>query len=153
MTLAAVTLDCADPLALAAFYGRATALEPVEGSDNDFAGLQCTSGLFLGFQRVQDYRAPDWPSQHEPQQAHLDFEVDDLDLVEAALLQLGATKPEEQPNGDRWRVLTDPAGHPFCLTKSKNVLGKRRRASVTGVTDVVSVGECGLLPRPATRRI
>ncbi len=35
----------------------------------------------------------------------------------------------------------------------KNVLGKRRRASVTGVTDVVSVGECGLLPRPATRRI
>ena len=39
------------------------------------------------------------------------------------------------------------------LRRSKNVLGKRRRASVTGVTDVVSVGECGFLPRPATRRI
>ncbi len=36
---------------------------------------------------------------------------------------------------------------------AKNVLGKRRRASVTGVTDVVNVRECGLLPRPATRRI
>lgn len=121
MTLAAVTLDCADPLALAAFYGRATALELVEGSNDDFAGLQCTSGLFLGFQRVQNYRAPDWPGQHEPQQAHLDFEVDDLDLVEAALLQLGANKPGNQPNRDRWRVLTDPAGHPFCLTTSRTV--------------------------------
>jgi len=28
--------------------GRATALEPVEGSNDDFAGLQCASGLFLG---------------------------------------------------------------------------------------------------------
>ncbi|USY17364.1 hypothetical protein NE857_18635 [Nocardiopsis exhalans] len=32
------------------------------------------------------------------------------------LLGLGAHKPEEQPGGDRWRVLVDPAGHPFCLT-------------------------------------
>lgn len=35
----------------------------------------------------------------------------------ALLRKLGATKPEAQPGGDRWRVFTDPAGHPFCLTK------------------------------------
>lgn len=35
--------------------------------------------------------------------------------AERRLLQLGATRPEYQPN-ERWRVLVDPAGHPFCLT-------------------------------------
>jgi hypothetical protein len=24
-------------------------------------------------------------------------------------------RPDHQPGGDRWRVLLDPAGHPFCL--------------------------------------
>ena len=38
MTLCAVMNDCADPVALAAFYGRATGLAPVDGSDEDFAG-------------------------------------------------------------------------------------------------------------------
>lgn len=120
MTLCAVTLDCADPVALAAFYGKATGLAPVEGSGEDFAGLRGPDGFFLGFQRVQGYRAPRWPGQEEPQRSHLDFEVDDLDLAEAALLRTGAGKPKEQP-GEGWRVLTDPAGHPFCLTTSKTV--------------------------------
>ena len=35
--------------------------------------------------------------------------------AEAACVQLGATRPEHQPGGDRWRVMLDPAGHPFCL--------------------------------------
>jgi hypothetical protein len=48
--------------------------------------------------------------------AHLDFAVaDDLDAAEARAIELGATKVGEQPNPDRWRVLIDPAGHPFCL--------------------------------------
>lgn len=91
MTLCAVTLDCAAPLALAAFYERATGLAPVEGSGEDFAGLRGPDGLFLGFQRVTGYRAPGWPRQDDPQQAHLDFEVDDLDVAEAALLRYGPT--------------------------------------------------------------
>ncbi|MFG2438870.1 VOC family protein [Streptomyces sp. NPDC048508] len=28
----------------------------------------------------------------------------------------GATKATDQPDPDRWRVLQDPAGHPFCVT-------------------------------------
>jgi hypothetical protein len=27
--------------------------------------------------------------------------------------------PDEQP-GETWRVLLDPAGHPFCLTDAAN---------------------------------
>ena len=121
MTLCAVTLDCADPVALAEFYERATGLSPAEFSGEDFAGLRGPDGFFLGFQRVPNYRPPKWPGQEESQQSHLDFEVDDLDAAEAALLRLGAHKPKEQPNNERWRVLTDPAGHPFCLTPSRTV--------------------------------
>ncbi|MDO3704144.1 hypothetical protein Q3W71_20990 [Micromonospora sp. C28SCA-DRY-2] len=39
MRLTAVTLDCADPLVLAAFYQRATGLHLDDRSDGDFAGL------------------------------------------------------------------------------------------------------------------
>ncbi|WP_330306890.1 MULTISPECIES: VOC family protein [unclassified Streptomyces] len=117
MTLRAITLDCPDPPALAAFYQQATGLEPHPESDAEFAGLTCEDGLFIGFQRVDDYQAPRWPDQTVPQQFHLDFAVDDLDEAESLLLALGATKPEHQPNETRWRVLTDPAGHPFCLVR------------------------------------
>lgn len=118
LKLTAITLDCPDPQALAAFYRQATGLELHPKSNGDFAGLTREDGLFIGFQRVDNYQAPHWPDQAAPQQSHLDFAVDDLDEAEALLLGLGAVKPEYQPGGDRWRVFTDPAGHPFCLTAS-----------------------------------
>ncbi|MFE5487516.1 VOC family protein [Streptomyces sp. NPDC056527] len=117
MKLSAITLDCPDPLALAAFYEQATGLEPHPESDTEFAGLRGEGGLLIGFQRVDDYQAPRWPDQTVPQQFHFDFDVDDLDEAEAHLLQLGAAKPDHQPNEARWRVLTDPAGHPFCVIR------------------------------------
>ncbi|MGW4158081.1 VOC family protein [Streptomyces sp. NPDC004788] len=116
MELSAITLDCADPLALADFYHRATGLPPHPANHADFAGLQRAGGLLLGFQRVEGYRPPRWPGQDAPQQAHLDFDVDDLAETEARLLALGATRPEPQPDPDRFLVLIDPAGHPFCLS-------------------------------------
>lgn len=115
MKLSAITLDCPDPLALAAFYQRATGLELHPQSDADFAALGSEGGLSLGFQRVDGYRAPSWPDQDVPQQLHCCFRVEDLDEAEARLVGLGAGRPEHQPNVGRWRVLTDPAGHPFCI--------------------------------------
>jgi catechol 2,3-dioxygenase-like lactoylglutathione lyase family enzyme len=118
MKLSAITLDCSDPLALAAFYQQATGLEPHPKSDADFAGLNREDGLFIGFQRVDGYRAPRWPDQTVPQQLHLCFDVVDLDEAEALLLELGAGKPDHQPHeAARARVLTDPAGHPFCICR------------------------------------
>ena len=120
MKLTAITLDCAEPEVLAEFYRQATGLPLHPKSSGDFAGLTREDGLFIGFQRVEDYRAPRWPGQTVPQQLHLDFTVDDLDEAEARLLELGATKAEGHKAGDRdrGRVLLDPAGHPFCLTRS-----------------------------------
>ncbi|MGW7281997.1 VOC family protein [Streptomyces sp. NPDC054844] len=118
MKLAAITLDCPDPPALAEFYQQATGLEPHPNSDADFAGLNREDGLFIGFQRVDDYRAPLWPGQSVPQQLHLCFHVADLDEAEALLLELGAGKPDHQPHeAARARVLTDPVGHPFCICR------------------------------------
>ncbi|MFD8224672.1 VOC family protein [Streptomyces massasporeus] len=117
MKLSAITLDCADPPALAAFYQQATGLEPHPKSDADFAALSGEGGLSLGFQRVDGYRAPSWPDPAVPQQLHCCFQVADLDEAEARLRLLGAGRPEPQPNEDKWRVLTDPAGHPFCIVE------------------------------------
>ncbi|MFH9571951.1 VOC family protein [Streptomyces sp. NPDC017230] len=119
MKLAAITLDCPDPSTLAAFYQQATGLELHPNTDADFAGLNREDGLFIGFQRVDDYRAPVWPGQSVPQQLHLCFYVADLDEAEARLLELGAGKPDHQPHeAARARVLTDPAGHPFCICRA-----------------------------------
>ncbi|MFE5190883.1 VOC family protein [Streptomyces sp. NPDC056628] len=116
LRLVAIALDCPDPLALAAFYQQATGLALHPKSDADFAGLTGEHGLSLGFQRVDGYRAPSWPDQIVPQQLHVCFKVDeDLGEAEARLRELGAGKPDHQPHGDKARVLTDPAGHPFCV--------------------------------------
>ncbi|MER8233759.1 VOC family protein [Streptomyces sp. NPDC094049] len=121
----AVNLDCADPLALADFYHRATGLPPHPRSDADFAAVGGGEGggLMLGFQRVDDHRPPTWPAPGVPQQLHLDFDVDDLEEAVARLLEWGATLPEQQPRPELWRVLLDPAGHPFCVSPRKRADG------------------------------
>ena len=105
-------LDCPDPTALAEFYGALLGWK-VDASP-DWADVRADYGQCLSFQKVEGYRAPDWPGQDVAQQMHLDVVVDDLDTAEKAVLELGATKHEHQP-GTRFRVFLDPAGHPFCL--------------------------------------
>jgi predicted enzyme related to lactoylglutathione lyase len=114
-TLAWTAIDCADPAALAAFYSQITGW-PMDDDESDADWVQLRSGAdtTLAFQRVPDYQAPHWPGQEHPQQEHLDFYVDDLDLAEAQVLEVGARKHEFQP-GHTFRVYLDPAGHPFCL--------------------------------------
>ena len=72
----------------------------------------------LAFQRVDGYRAPEWPGQDVPQQAHLDVKVDDLDAGESAALAIGATATGATT--PTFRVYLDPAGHPFCLVRPED---------------------------------
>ncbi|MEU1047212.1 catechol 2,3-dioxygenase-like lactoylglutathione lyase family enzyme [Streptomyces ambofaciens] len=111
-----VTLDCSNPTELAEFYSELTGLKISYKSD-DFAGLDGDGGPAMGFQKVADYQAPQWPGQSVPQQFHLDFSAEDLDAAEKWVRELGAAKPETQPGGERWRVFLDPAGHPFCISQ------------------------------------
>ncbi|MGW5128239.1 VOC family protein [Streptomyces sp. NPDC004069] len=112
---AAVTFDCPDPAELARFYGDALGL-PVAYSSDDFILLGQEGSAGLGFNRLADYRRPTWPDPSQEKQAHIELGVDDLESAQAHLLTLGAVEPPTQPQPDRWRVLLDPAGHPFCIT-------------------------------------
>jgi len=96
-----IVLDCPDAAALGTFYG--TMLDwKIELSDG-WADIRADYGQCISFQQVDDYTPPKWPAQDVPQQMHLDV--------------IGATRHEHQPS-DRFRVLLDPAGHPFCLCTS-----------------------------------
>jgi predicted enzyme related to lactoylglutathione lyase len=113
--LAGVSLDTADdPALLAEFYRLLLGLEVMIAAP-DFVALK-GAGVLLTAQRVEGHVRPDWPSGPTPKQVHLELAVDDLEVAEAAALALGATRPAEQPDPGRWRVLIDPAGHPFCIT-------------------------------------
>ena len=113
--LAWTAIDCPRPRELAAFYSAITGW-PIDeaASDDEWVTLASDAGATLGFQRVDAYQPPQWPGQEHPQQEHLDFEVDDLDVGEAAVLAIGARKHEVQP-GSGFRVYLDPDDHPFCL--------------------------------------
>ncbi len=106
-------IDCPDPERLATFYGEMLGWKVDAsaqwGEIRSEDGSQC-----ICFQPVAGYAAPVWPGQEHPQQMHLDVMVRDLDEGEAAALAIGATRAEHQP-GTKFRVLLDPAGHPFCL--------------------------------------
>lgn len=82
--------------------------------DDGWAEARSSDGLWIAFQQVEGYSAPQWPGQEHPQQMHIDVSVADLDVAEQAVVALGATRHEHQP-GTTFRVFLDPAGHPFCL--------------------------------------
>ncbi|MGA8114095.1 MAG: VOC family protein [Actinocatenispora sp.] len=112
-TLIMTNLDCPDPSALAGFYAAVLGWEITAQADEyAMIGDGHTS---IGFGRVDGYTPPAWPDTDGGKRYHLDLYVDDLDRAEQSFGDLGATRPTFQPGGERWRVLLDPAGHPFCI--------------------------------------
>lgn len=114
--LGAVAVDCSDPAALAEFYKTVLSFELVLSSPDLVVLKGPGTGVFLTFERIPDHQHPTWPAGPVPKQMHLDLAVADLDAEEARILNLGATRAEVQPDPDKWRVLIDPEGHPFCIT-------------------------------------
>ena len=108
-------VDCADPVALAEFWGQVLG-EDVDvplGEPVQYLGLEPrTPGQpVLSFQRVP-----------EPRQAknrlHLDIEVADVEFATARVVELGARRvgaADFDEHGFRWRVMADPEGNEFCL--------------------------------------
>jgi hypothetical protein len=85
--------------------------------------LASTTGTTLAFQEAPDHVAPEWPSDTDHLQAHLDFHVDVLDTAEPKALAVGAVKAETQPDPELFRVYLDQAGHPFCLCLASTYTG------------------------------
>ncbi|CCQ14054.1 putative uncharacterized protein [Rhodococcus sp. AW25M09] len=112
LDVAGTSLDCAEPAELARFYlallGGELLWENPESS-----GIRTHAGMNIVAQKVANYIAPVWPSTSI---VHFDLNAGGS-LVEsvAYAVECGATEAAEQPD-PRWRVLLDPAGHPFCIT-------------------------------------
>ncbi len=117
--LASISIDCPDADVLATFYIGLMGLEEVFATPD--RSLICLSGAgpMITLMTVREYCAPVWPGGPQLQQMHFDLAAADLDTDVASAQQLGATLSATQPNADLYRVMLDPAGHPFCLTLAR----------------------------------
>ena len=120
------TVDCKDPHELAKFYAALLGWE-VMSIDEGWACVYApgtNQGTYpcILFQQNSEYKPPVWPEEPEAQQqmAHLDFAVNDLDKAVQHAVQCGAAIADKQFSED-WRVMFDPAGHPFCLCLMKSI--------------------------------
>jgi len=117
-------LDCDNPIELADFYSKITGwpVEPLGDfppEDVTWLELLDDKGFTkMAFQLIENYQRPTWPTGGLPQQAHMDFHAQDLDIAEKQLLEIGAVKAEYQPKPHRFRIYLDLAGHPFCIVQS-----------------------------------
>lgn len=121
------TVDCREPYELAKFYAALLNWE-IAFHNEEWACIGApgaAQGAYPGitFQRSPAYQPPVWPEEPEAQQqmAHLDFAVNDLEKAVEAAVACGASAASAQFSDD-WRVMLDPAGHPFCLCRMKEMM-------------------------------
>ncbi len=105
-----VTIDCAEPLQLAAFWAEALGVS-IQGDYDDFVFLArpVEGGPVLGLQRVPEPRSG-------KNRVHLDLSGGARVTEVPRLVGLGATVVgEHEMPGLVWTVLTDPEGNEFCV--------------------------------------
>lgn len=121
MRISATVLGAPDPQALGAFYARLLAWTVVQDELDWVMVKPPGGGTGLSFQKELDYVPPVWPTAPGEQQmmSHLDIAVDDLETGVAWAVEVGAVLAGFQPEPD-FRVLLDPAGHPFCLVAAED---------------------------------
>ncbi|KOV67534.1 VOC family protein [Streptomyces sp. MMG1121] len=111
-----VTIDCADPHALATFWAQvldgSLADDDVPGDPEAQVTTATTALLFL---RVEDRKT-------SKNRVHLDLQPQDRTRDEEVerLLALGATLQADhrRPDGTGWVTLYDPEGNELCVERS-----------------------------------
>lgn len=115
----AVTIDCADPVALSRFWMAIIGgtVEPETLSD-DWVGLRDVPVLrHVGFQRVSEGKS-------QKNRVHLDLDVFDLQQAVSSACSIGASvvgEVVEEPHG-YFQVMRDPEGNEFCFILRKRNL-------------------------------
>ena len=114
----AVILDSNNSEELSAFYAKMLGWERMKLDDEWIVVYNKESHNFplLTFQEIENYERPVWPAESGKQQqmVHLDFHVEDVDEAVKHAISCGAVLSDIQLE-DAWRVMLDPAGHPFCI--------------------------------------
>lgn len=106
-----VTIDSADPRALAGFWTAALGLRILADYGGEFVqlGQEGSAAPYVGLQRVPEPRSG-------KNRVHLDLHADDQAAEVARLTGLGATVlAEHSVPGLSWTVLSDPEGNEFCV--------------------------------------
>jgi predicted enzyme related to lactoylglutathione lyase len=99
---------------LAEFYRASFDLDSPQGHGGNHLGMHVGS-LYLGFDQVEE------PYEH-PGGVTLWFRVDDVDVVFARMVELGAAvryPPVEKPFGDRLAAVYDPDGNMVGLSQRR----------------------------------
>jgi catechol 2,3-dioxygenase-like lactoylglutathione lyase family enzyme len=112
-----VALDAPDIETLASFYADLTGWEVVR-KESEWITIRTGDGREVAFQLAPDHVPPQWPAQENPQQVHLDLQVDGYLAAAERAVALGATRLADGPS---WVTLADPAGHPFDLCQKDGV--------------------------------
>ena len=114
--LSGITVDCADPAALAVFWGRLLDRRPSGEHDGPgwaTVGSRSDAAPRLTFQQVPE------PKRGKVR-LHLDVQVDDVDAGRARVEDLGGWWTGERhdyPGEGVVLVMADPEGHEFCLVQ------------------------------------
>ncbi|MZD07168.1 VOC family protein [Streptomyces sp. SID5785] len=105
MSVHTVTINSADPWALATFWSRLLGGTPKD-SGNDFVRLEPGGGRVpLLFQKTdQPSRDPGW--------IHMDCTAEDREATISVVTRLGGRRSDSM---GEWVVLTDPEGNLFCI--------------------------------------
>jgi predicted enzyme related to lactoylglutathione lyase len=105
-----ITLDCADPDALARWWAEAVGGDVNTVALAQYVVLIRPDGPRLGFQRVDDPT----PGKNR---VHIDFAAPDMEAEVKRLVALGATEIARHSIGDEftWVTLADPEGNVFCV--------------------------------------
>lgn len=120
------TLDCKNPYKLAKFYAELLnwdiAYHTEEWACISPPGTSQGEYPCILFQQNLEYIPPVWPAKTAIQQqmAHIDFAVNNLEKSVEYAIKCGATLANDQFD-NTWKVMFDPAGHPFCLCKMNKI--------------------------------
>jgi catechol 2,3-dioxygenase-like lactoylglutathione lyase family enzyme len=110
-----LVIDCSHPRELADFYAALLGMTRLRDTPDHVEIGHEPAHPRIVFQKVADYRPPRWPRPDQPAHMHLDIVVDNLDIAQARILDLGGTLLDGSDKPIGYRVYADPAGHPFCL--------------------------------------
>lgn len=121
MKLGAIVLDSDDSESLSDFYSKLLGWLNHRVDDEWIIVAKDRDALpALVFQQIDSYTRPVWPTEKDRQQQmlHLDFYTSDVENSVKHAISCGAVLSEVQYD-KHWRVLFDPAGHPFCILPDK----------------------------------
>jgi predicted enzyme related to lactoylglutathione lyase len=123
ITIACLTLDCADAVTVGRFWSAALGRPLDEGADSGFASIGFGARRSReGWAQVGPADEPSWVFAQVPEpkagknRLHLDVAATDVEAEIARLVGLGATRvADREEYGYAWTLMADPEGNEFDI--------------------------------------